>query len=170
MNYGTIQKLQPREMKYTTCLKRMCKAKRVLFPLLMGATFFCHGSPLYAETLFIQVNGMSPKRWGYKSLSYGYFIELNKKEKTFSCNLPYHGVIHQPVQESGGIRLMNIFIEEFRIRKDRKNRDILSFCCNSRSIRYFFRLEQLPNGNVIIRLEPSHGDSIEYNGNISNGK
>lgn len=137
----------------------------ILF-LLLGASL-CKAQIFPSGNLYIEVTGMSPARWGYRSLTQGFFLELSEDGMTVDCYLPYQGVVHQPRFEYEGIKLRRQRTAHFNIRKGKKKKEIISFSCARNGVSYSFRIELHPDGKAAIKLKPSSADAVEYDGEVS---
>lgn len=112
----------------------------------------------------ISVYRMLPQSYPPRELTYGY--ELAVRNDTVFSYLPYTGRVYQPVFDNDGL----VFDAPARDLKSTVRKDgsvQVDFTAVRRNVSYRYRLTVEPDGRALLRLSPSNGQSVSYEGEVS---
>lgn len=144
------------------------KIKILFFSLWFFSTASMAQEPGVPPILRIEVRGMSPLRCGYKELTRGYYLEFLEGGRFVDGILPYMGVIYHSANGNTGMSFKKQPTESFETRRNRKGCYVLQFSCTKAPVKYSFYIELQPDGNAFVKVKPSHGDAVEYLGEVAN--
>lgn len=111
----------------------------------------------------VSVYRMLPQIYPARELTYGY--ELSVRNDTLYSYLPYTGRVYQPAFDNDGL----VFRAPVRDRKYTVQKDgsvRVDFSTVRRNVVYRFWLTVEPDGRALLRLTPSNGQSVSYEGEI----
>lgn len=113
----------------------------------------------------IKVTRAIPSGGQSRELTSPYDIEVeNGKASSF---LPYFGVAYSaPIGEEGGIKFEDLPVVDYKVKKDKKDKYVITYKVNDGRNSYNFRVEVFDNGNSSISVTPSTKRSITYYGNL----
>ena len=109
----------------------------------------------------IEMTDMYPRRWGSRTLSYGYSLEV--RNDSVISYLPYMGVQHIADFDNDGLRF-KLPLKAIKARNLKKGRREVVFTCRKGIAEYKFRVTAYPGGKADVDLMPSNADGISYMG------
>lgn len=113
----------------------------------------------------IQVNRAVPSGGQSKELTSPYEIEVENGNA--SSYLPYFGVAYSaPIGEDGGIKFEDLPMIDYKVKKDKKDKYVVTYKVNDGRNSYNFRIEVFDNGNSTISVTPSTKRAITFYGNL----
>lgn len=115
----------------------------------------------------VAVQRMLPQQYSPRDLSYGYGLEV-RNDSVFSC-LPYVGRVYQPVFDNDGL-VFDAPLRDFKQTPLKKGALEVEFTAARRAVTYRFRVTVEPGGRVYVRLTPSNGQSVSYEGELCEEK
>ncbi len=141
------------------------KKKVLLYFLLAVLSLPAAWAGAFDPTSFrIAVHRMLPQQYSPRELSYGY--ELAVRNDTVFCYLPYVGRIYQPVFDNDGL-MFKAPLRDFKQTELKRKAVRVDFTTSRLNVIYRFRVTVEPDGRCWVRLTPSNGQSVSYEGELS---